>query len=190
MPDTHWTAAHIRTILATSATRLAPGSMALEEDEVSVRAACRTGTDALLSAPVGLPAQLPVEVELAIALYAKGNKEAWQRYAAARHTKAQRQGVYHALCQQGSAHLLTGPLTITITRIAPGVLGPTNPVMAAAKAVVDGIADWLTSTLGKGHYYDDDPRLTWQTQQEKRGRGVYAVHIRIVETCAEGVAGS
>jgi hypothetical protein len=104
------------------------------------------------------------------------------RFAAARRNKAQRHGVYHALRQYGSAHLLTGPLTITITRIAPGLLGKSNPVIAAAKHVVDGIADWLMSKPDKGHYYDDLPRFTWHTQQEKAGPGIYAVHIRIEET--------
>jgi hypothetical protein len=140
------------------------------------------GRDYATLAAVVTPDMLPLDLTLGMALHTKGNADPLHRYAAARHNKAQRLGVYHALCRYGSAHLLTMPLTITITRIGPRLLGPTNPVLAAGKHVVDGIADWLVSKPGKGHYYDDDPRFTWHTQQEKGGKGHYAVHIRIEET--------
>lgn len=135
---------------------------------------------ALLQRPSMVPAILPLDLELSLELQTEGNQRVHWRTAANR-AKAQRLGVYNALCRYGSAHLLTGPLRITVTRIAPGLLDPRN-VDSACKHIFDGITDWLTSKPGKGHYYDHDPRFQWNPQQEKGQRGVYAVHICIEET--------
>jgi hypothetical protein len=179
------TPADLRAMLARGDSRILQGSLDEPRPLKPQHAAALLDlerTAQAIFAPAITRDMLPLELSLDMALYTKGNADPMHRYAAAKHNKAQRLGVYNALCRYGSAVLLTMPLTITITRIGPRLLGPTNPVLAAAKHVVDGIADWLTGRPGKGHYYDDDPRFTWQTQQVKGGKGIYAVHIRIEET--------
>jgi hypothetical protein len=67
-----------------------------------------------------------------------------------------------------------GPaVRVQVTRIAIGTLDAWDGLPAACKPVIDGIADAFGAR-------DDHPRFTWQPPaQEKRGRGVYAVVIRI-----------
>jgi hypothetical protein len=159
---------------------LAQGDARILPDPGTALTAVRQGQDYTVYAAVCTPAQLPIELELALELQTEGNTRVHWRTASQR-AKAQRLGVYHALCRYGSAHALTGPLTITLTRIAPRPLGHTN-IASACKHLVDGITDWLTSKPGKGHYYDDDPRFTWTPQQQRGRPGEYAVHIRIEAT--------
>ena len=63
------------------------------------------------------------------------------------------------------------PLVITITRIAPAELDTDNNV-SSAKHIRDGVADWLMVN-------DRDKRLRWEYAQEKQGKGVYGVRIRV-----------
>ena len=63
------------------------------------------------------------------------------------------------------------PLVITITRIAPAELDTDNNV-SSAKHIRDGISDWLGVN-------DRDKRLRWEYAQEKQGKGVYGVRIRV-----------
>lgn len=63
------------------------------------------------------------------------------------------------------------PLVITITRVAPAELDTDNNV-SSAKHIRDGVADWLMVN-------DRDKRLRWEYAQEKQGKGVYGVKVRV-----------
>jgi hypothetical protein len=63
------------------------------------------------------------------------------------------------------------PVVVTLTRVASRALDDDNWV-GAAKAVRDGVADWL-------HVNDNDPRVTWRYDQRKGAQGEYAVEIRL-----------
>lgn len=62
-------------------------------------------------------------------------------------------------------------LAITITRIAPRKLDSDN-LAGSAKAVRDGIADWLGLD-------DGDERLDWQYAQRKGESGEYGVEVQV-----------
>lgn len=74
---------------------------------------------------------------------------------------------------------LSGPLTITITRLSSGTLDD-DALPASAKHVRDGIADALKTK-------DNHPRLTWKYAAEKVKRGVWGVHISIYKTEKDSV---
>ena len=63
------------------------------------------------------------------------------------------------------------PYVITITRIGPRTLDSDN-LAGSAKAVRDGVADWLGID-------DGDKRLTWEYAQRSDGAGVYACEVMI-----------
>lgn len=63
------------------------------------------------------------------------------------------------------------PLTVTVTRVAPGQLDAHDNLPGSCKAIVDAIAAWLGLD-------DRDPRLSWQYDQRRDGRTV-GVGIRI-----------
>lgn len=63
------------------------------------------------------------------------------------------------------------PYVITLTRIGPRKLDSDN-LAGSAKAVRDGVADWLGID-------DGDSRLTWEYQQRSEGAGVYACEVSI-----------
>ncbi len=66
------------------------------------------------------------------------------------------------------------PVVATVVRLAPGNgLDPHDGLRAALKGVVDGVADWL------GLDNDRDPRVTWEYDQRRSPKGIYAVEIRI-----------
>lgn len=65
----------------------------------------------------------------------------------------------------------SGPLTITLTRIAPRKLDSDN-LAIAFKACRDGIADWLG--VDDGH-----ESLTWLYEQRKGNPGQYAAEVAI-----------
>jgi len=65
------------------------------------------------------------------------------------------------------------PLTVTITRIAPGRLDSDN-LASSAKAVRDGVADALGID-------DGDSAVTWLYAQRKGGVRTYGVEIEIRE---------
>ncbi len=64
-----------------------------------------------------------------------------------------------------------GPITITITRIAPRELDGDN-LQSGGKATRDGVADWLGVD-------DGDKRLTWVYQQRKGGVKEYGAEISV-----------
>jgi hypothetical protein len=66
---------------------------------------------------------------------------------------------------------LAGPLTVTITRIAPRRFD-SDGIPASAKAVRDGVADALGID-------DGDDRIVWLYAQRKGGVRVYGVEIAI-----------
>lgn len=104
------------------------------------------------------------------------------RYGAAAKAKKQRAMAYMVLrARIGSPP--AAPLTVVITRIGPRELDSDN-VVGSAKHVRDGIADWLGVN-------DRSKLLTWQYEQQKAGKGVYGVRIRIYggQPCAPVVAG-
>lgn len=63
------------------------------------------------------------------------------------------------------------PYVITITRIGPRKLDSDN-LAGSAKAVRDGVADWLGID-------DGDERLTWVYAQRSEGAGMYAAEVVI-----------
>lgn len=63
----------------------------------------------------------------------------------------------------------TGPVTITLTRIAPRQLDGDN-LQSAFKATRDGVADWLGRP-------DNHPSLTWVYAQRKGKPGQYAAEV-------------
>ena len=73
------------------------------------------------------------------------------------------------------------PLTVTITRIAPGRLDSDN-LASSAKAVRDGVADALGID-------DGDSAVTWLYAQRKAGVREYAVEIAIAEGRACSLCG-
>ena len=92
------------------------------------------------------------------------------RMAAASRAKSQRTGAT-TMCWAKFGAPPAPPLTITITRVAPAELDTDN-LAASAKHVRDGVSDWLGIN-------DKDKRLQWRYEQEKQGKGVYGVKIRV-----------
>ena len=92
------------------------------------------------------------------------------RMAAADRAKGQRTGTA-TMCWAKFGTPPPAPLTITITRVAPAELDTDN-LAASAKHVRDGVSDWLGIN-------DKDKRLQWRYEQEKQGKGVYGVKVRV-----------
>lgn len=67
---------------------------------------------------------------------------------------------------------LLGPVTVTLTRIAPRPLDGHDNLRASLKATVDGVADWLGVP-------DNDPRVRWEYAQAKGAPKVYAVRVEV-----------
>ena len=88
----------------------------------------------------------------------------------AKRAKEQR-GLAALLCRAEIGTPPAVPLTITITRLAPGTLDSDN-LAGSQKHVRDGIADWLGVD-------DRSPLIDWRYAQEKAARGVYFVRIEI-----------
>lgn len=76
-----------------------------------------------------------------------------------------------AFCRAGLAKPEL-PCTVLLVRIAPRELD-CDGVVAALKAIRDGVADWLGID-------DGDKRVTWRYAQEKRSK-VYAVRIELCQ---------
>lgn len=94
-------------------------------------------------------------------------REHWRTVAARK--KRQRVLAWAELRQFVPAFL--GPVTITLTRIAPRVLDDDN-LASGFKATRDGVADWLGVD-------DGDKRLTWRYAQEKGAPKFYGVRIEV-----------
>ena len=121
---------------------------------------------------------LPLSILLpGLRLYSESNlREHWARNH--RRAKTQRVTTYYTL----SAHVprtraTLRPLVITITRIAPRPLDEGDNLPASAKAVQDGIADWLAGQYGKGQ--DRQPGLVFRYNQRRGAPREYGVTITI-----------
>ena len=68
-----------------------------------------------------------------------------------------------------------GPITITLTRIAPRQLDDDN-LASGFKSARDGVADWLGID-------DGDKRLTWRYAQRRGAAGQYCADV-VVEWAA------
>jgi hypothetical protein len=97
----------------------------------------------------------------------------WRKYA--RIVKAQREAV--RVCMVGNVGPAL-PIRIHLKRIAPGTLDSHDNLRGALKAV----ADEVCAVRG---IKDDDPRVTFEYSQERKGKGNYAVWIEI--TSNEGI---
>lgn len=93
------------------------------------------------------------------------------RYAMAAKVRAQRQQVTLVLRSKLGLRPPEPPLTITVTRVAPGELDAHDNLPGACKHVVDAIAEWLGLD-------DRDRRLSWRYEQSRDGRSC-GVTIRI-----------
>jgi hypothetical protein len=96
------------------------------------------------------------------------------RFAQAAKARKQREDVTLILRSRFGPVPPALPLTITVTRVAPGKLDGHDALPLSAKHVVDAIAAWLGVD-------DADSRLTWRYAQARDGRS-YAVGIRIEAT--------
>jgi len=112
---------------------------------------------------------IPIKVTIPIRTVSEANlREHWAERA--RRVRIQRRATYYML-RHYRGGVKDGPLTITITRIAPRQLDSDN-LARSAKAVRDGIADAFTLD-------DADPRIVWRYDQRKGGPKEYAVEILI-----------
>lgn len=68
---------------------------------------------------------------------------------------------------------LVGPVTVTLTRIAPRSLDGHDNLRSGFKGAVDGVADWLGVP-------DSDPRIQWNYAQETGAPKHYAFRIEVV----------
>jgi crossover junction endodeoxyribonuclease RusA len=101
-------------------------------------------------------------------------REHWSKRAS--RAKAQRSYAWAALRSAGkSTPKLLGPITVTLTRIAPRDLDDDN-LRAGLKAVRDGVADWLGVP-------DNHPGITWAYAQEKGRPRQYAARIELEAAC-------
>jgi hypothetical protein len=117
----------------------------------------------------GLVGEVVIEVTIPIRIESVANLRE-HHMARARRARAHRQAVHWALRAEAILKGTTGPLTITLTRIAPRSLDLDNAI-GGMKAARDGIADFL----GRD---DGDPLLTWKYGQDK-AKGTYALRVRI-----------
>lgn len=93
----------------------------------------------------------------------------WRKHYA--RTQTQRFAAYTNM--KGRAlPVVSGPVRVKVTRIAPRALDAHDNLRASLKAVVDGIADWLKSK-------DNDPRITWDYGQERGKPRQYAVRVEV-----------
>ena len=110
----------------------------------------------------------PIEVVVPIRIESVANLRE-HHMARARRASAHRQAVHWALRAEAILKGTTGPLTITLTRIAPRAVDGDN-LQSGCKAARDGVADFL----GRD---DGDPLLNWLYAQEFGKQ--YSLRVRI-----------
>lgn len=96
-------------------------------------------------------------------------REHWARKAS--RVKRQRIGAWAELEHVGPPRGILGPVTVTMTRIAPRKLDDDN-LASGFKATRDGVADWLGVN-------DADKRVTWVCRQEAGAPKTYQVRIEV-----------
>jgi hypothetical protein len=106
---------------------------------------------------------------LPLHILSEANSRQHWRQAAAR-KKLHRQTA-QALLNRHERPRHDGPITITLTRIAPRTLDDDN-LASGFKACRDGVADWLGID-------DGDKRLTWRYAQSKRAAKWYAAECLV-----------
>jgi hypothetical protein len=112
-----------------------------------------------------------IQVRLGLKLVSEANaRDHWRK----RHKRAKFQREVARLTLGGDVYGPPPPYVITITRIGPRRLDSDN-LAGSAKAVRDGVADWLKVD-------DGDERLTWVYEQRSEGAGVYACYVSIAST--------
>lgn len=106
--------------------------------------------------------------------------ERCHRMRQVRRAKAERKAAYvEALRACGTARPAF-PLVVTVTRVGPRALDGHDNLQAGMKATIDGLADYLGIR-------DDDPRVTWKTEQAKSEKPrQYAVRIEVKPRIDEG----
>lgn len=113
----------------------------------------------------------------------KNSTEHW--WTRARRARAQRGTVYRWLQHLlGLPCPLTLPLTITLTRVAPGTLDSHDNLQSALSHCVDGVADYVAGAYGQGN--DRQPGLTWHYAQRTGGAGHYGVEMHLQGTPRTG----
>jgi hypothetical protein len=108
--------------------------------------------------------RLPLKIEST-----PNRREHWA--ARASRAKLHRTTAWASLREADKLPRILGPVVVTITRIAPRELDDDN-LAAGAKAVRDGVADWLGVD-------DRDPLITWRYAQERGKPKEYAARIEV-----------
>lgn len=116
-----------------------------------------------------MSAAMVVCVRLPIRIISEANSRQHWRKAAAR--KKEHRTTARLVMQQHARPMNDGPITITLTRIAPRVLDDDN-LASGFKAARDGIADWLGID-------DGSKRLAWRYGQSKSKPGEYAAIVSV-----------
>lgn len=95
-------------------------------------------------------------------------REHWRKRSA--RVKTERLTARLALIPYGKPTIF--PIVVRMVRLSPGTLDSDN-LQGAAKAVRDGVADWLGIP-------DNDPRIFWQYGQERVSRGTFGVRVEVL----------
>jgi len=72
------------------------------------------------------------------------------------------------------------PCHVQLTRIAPRMLDEHDNLRSSLKWVVDSIAGLLLPNLAEGRA-DDDKRISWSYNQERRGIREYGLKVVIID---------
>ena len=112
-----------------------------------------------------------ITVTINVRTVSEANVRCHWRLRAAR-TKAHRLQAWAELRVADKEPRLLGPVTVTLTRIAPRPLDSHDNLRASLKAAVDGVADWLGVK-------DNDARVSWAYAQERGAPKTYAVRIEV-----------
>ena len=114
-----------------------------------------------------------MQVSIPMRTWSEANlREHWARRA--RRVRKQRQAarlLVRAACNRANASFSSGPITITLTRLAPRKLDSDN-LASSLKAVRDGVADALGID-------DGSSRIEWRYAQGKGKPREYAVLVEI-----------
>jgi hypothetical protein len=135
-------------------------------------------------APIEIAGNLVLPVTLILSpLRTQTEKNTGGHWAGkSRRAKTQRSLTYHWLVHWfGMSCPFTLPLTITLTRVAPGTLDAEDNLTSAVSHIRDGVADYLEGTPGKGE--DRREGLEWSYTQTRSKPGRYAVHITLEKPC-------
>jgi hypothetical protein len=125
------------------------------------------------------PGQYQIAIDNLHTQTEKNSSEHW--WTRARRARQQRTTVYrclqHVLGLQCPVIL---PVTVTLTRVSPGILDGWDNLQSALAHCVDAVADYLVGAYGKGN--DRHPGFTWGYSQRKGTAGQYGVEIRLEGT--------